>query len=349
MTQAYFIIPNLLYPSKDLLLSETEKSLTSLKALLKGAEEPISQTLCEAHQSGSVDLAWCWKVLTRSKETFATAPYRWLMHGGPRLAGEIWRLNLLSLNNDAVCGFFNPTEEAIEKISFALRAPLSQAGFVLQRWDASLYLTRKTPWDVTTREAETLLGKSISEADFSSLKEGASKAAWSVLTDLNTRLKALAIDGADALWIDGGGKLIDFYPPTQIRSVLADDDAILGWADASGILSQRMGKATGAASWPKDAPNGAVIAVLSQLKNPEITPNTKAWEKALTALTDSLTLLKEAARKRGCDEALIVACGKRMTKTFTVKLTNPKSLLARFTRSKEVDVVNVLNDESDTQ
>ncbi len=349
MTQAYFIIPNLLYPRKDLLLSESVKALTSLKALLKGAEGPISQTLCKTHHSGSVDLAWCWKVLTRSKETFATAPYRWLMLGGPRLAGEIWRLNLLSLNGNAVCGFFNPTEDAIEKISFALRSPLSQTGFVLQRWDASLYLTRKTPWGISTREAETLIGRTISENDLSSLKEGASKAAWNALTQLNTLLKSLAIEGADALWIDGGGKLIDFYPPTQIRSVLADDDAILGWADASGILSQRMGKATGASAWPKEAPNGAVIAVLSQLKNPTLTPNTEAWEKALTALTDSLTLLKEAARKRGCDEALIVACGTRMTKTFTVKLTNPKSLLARFTRSKEVDVVNTLNDESDTQ
>ncbi len=348
MTQAYFIIPNLLYPSKDLLRSESEKSLTSLKAILKGAEEPICQTLCEAHHSGSVDLAWCWKVLTRSKETFATAPYRWLMLGGPRLSGEIWRLNLLSLNDGVVCDFFDPTEQAIETISLALRAPLSQAGFVLQRWDASLYLTRKTAWGVTTREAETLVGKSISEHDFSS-QENSAESAWEVLTKLNTLLKSLAIDGADALWIDGGGKLIDFYPPTQIRSVLADDDAILGWADASGILSQRMGKARGATSWPKDAPNGAVIAVLSQLKDSSLTPNTKAWENALTALTNSFTLLKEAARKRGCDEALIVACGKRMTKTFTVKLTNPKSLLARFTRSKEVDVANTLCDESDGQ
>ncbi len=328
--------------------SESEKSLASLKALLKGAEDPICQTLCEAHQSGSVSLAWCWKVLTRSKEPFATAPYRWLMLGGPRLAGEIWRLNLLSLKGDAVSGFYSPTEDAIEKISLALRAPLSEAGFVLQRWDASLYLTRKTPWGITTREAETLIGRAFLENDLSS-RDDSKKSAWEVLKKLNTLLKDLAIDGADALWIDGGGKLIDFYPPTQIRSVLADDLAILGWADASGILSQRMGKARGATSWPQDAPNGAVIAVLPELQSEGLNPNTEAWENALTALTNQITLLKEAARKRGCDEALIVACGKRMTKTFTVKLTNPKSLLARFTRSKEVDVVNVLNDESDGQ
>ena len=349
MTQAYFIIPRLLRESKETADAVDPTVTAALSALLKGAEAPAEQTLVPSHMSGSTHLAWCWRVLTRSIEPFATAPYRWAMLGGPRFAGEIWRLSVLTKDESGrIAGFFSGDEKASEAISVALRGELQKEGFTLQRWDSSFFLTRKTPWGITAREAETLVGSLPTEANLqSSESEAAAKEAYAKVEKLNKVLTALSIPGADALWIDGGGLLEDFYPPTQIRSVLADDAAILGWADASGILCHRIAKATGAVNWPADAPNGAVLAVFSDLLKIAPQAETTDFNKATLSLCAQIATLKEAARKRGCDEALIVACGKRKTKTFSVKLTNPKSLLAKFAPTKKLDLASWLYEESD--
>lgn len=346
MTQAYFIIPGLLRENKETAEAADTAVVAALSALLKGAETPAEQTLVPAHMSGSTHLAWCWHVLTRSTEIFATAPYRWAMLGGPRFAGEIWRLSVLTKDEKGrIAGFFSGDEKASEGISVALRGELQKEGFTLQRWDSSFFLTRKTPWGITAREAETLVGSLPTEANLQSNESDAvAKEAYTKVEKLNKVLTALSIPGADALWIDGGGFLQDFYPPTQIRSVLADDAAILGWADASGILCHRVAKATGATNWPADAPNGALLAVFSDLLKEATSTD---YNKTTLGLCAQIAALKEAARKRGCDEALIVACGKRKTKTFSVKLTNPKSLLARFAPTKKINVTSWLYEESD--
>ena len=349
MTQAYFIIPGLLRESKEALDATDPTVVAALNALLKGAEPPAEQTLVPTHLSGSTHLAWSWRVLTRSNETFATAPYRWAMLGGPRFAGEIWRLSILRKDEKGrIAGFFSGNEKASEAISVALRGELQKEGFTLQRWDSSFFLTRKKPWRLTAREAETLVGTLPTEADLQNSETNTTATeAYAEVEKLNEILAGLSIPGADALWIDGGGLLQDFYPPTQIRSVLADDAAILGWADAAGILCHRVAKATGATNWPADAPNGAVLAVFSDLLKAAHQGGASEYNKAILSLCTQIATLKEAARKRGCEEALIVACGKRKTKTFSVKLTNPKSLLARFAPTKKIDLATWLYEESD--
>ena len=340
MTQAYFIVPGLLVPNRNAWKAISSEAIACVEKLTQGAEDWTEQTLAGPHQTGSAHLIWCWRVLTRSREAMATAPYRWVTQGGPRLSGQIWRLSLLHCDKNGDVLGKAPLTEAQQNRVYSTLYPLFQKdGFTLQRWDADFYLSRKTPWPVSVREVETLLGHAIpnEQGFFSDKAENVTKA-LSLLDTLTQAIQRLGIADLERLWIDGGGSIQDFYPPTQIRSVLSDDAAVLGWADSAGILNHRVGKITGALSWPSDAPRGAVLALFPNLYKAWIQCNWAEWNCALPKLAEQLITLKEAARLRGCDEALIVACGEKMTKTFAVKLTNPKSLLSRFRPQKSPDV-----------
>ena len=340
MTQAYFIVPGLLVPNRNAWKAISSEEIACVEKLTQGAEDWTEQTLAGPHQTGSAHLIWCWRVLTRSREAMATAPYRWVTQGGPRLSGQIWRLSLLHCDKNGDVLGKAPLTEAQQNRVYSTLYPLFQKdGFTLQRWDADFYLSRKTPWPVSVREVETLLGHAIpnEQGFFSDKAENVTKA-LALLDTLTQAIQRLGIADLERLWIDGGGSIQDFYPPTQIRSVLSDDAAVLGWADSAGILNHRVGKITGALSWPSDAPRGAVLALFPNLYKAWIQCNWAEWNCALPKLAEQLITLKEAARLRGCDEALIVACGEKMTKTFAVKLTNPKSLLSRFRPQKSPDV-----------
>ena len=340
MTQAYFIVPGLLVPNRNAWKAISSEAIACVGKLTQGAEDWTEQILAAPHQTGSAHLIWCWRVLTRSREAMATAPYRWVTKGGPRLSGQIWRLSLLHCDKNGDVLGKAPLTEAQQNHVYSTLYPLFQKdGFTLQRWDADFYLSRKTPWSVSVREVETLLGHAIpnEQGFFSDKAENVTKA-LALLDTLTQAIQRLGIADLERLWIDGGGSIQDFYPPTQIRSVLSDDAAVLGWADSAGILNHRVGKITGALSWPSDAPRGAVLALFPNLYKAWIQCNWAEWNRALPKLAEQLITLKEAARLRGCDEALIVACGEKMTKTFAVKLTNPKSLLSRFRPQKSPDV-----------
>lgn len=340
MTQAYFIVPGLLVPNRNAWKAISSEAIACVGKLTQGAEDWTEQILAGPHQTGSAHLIWCWRVLTRSREAMATAPYRWVTQGGPRLSGQIWRLSLLHCDKNGDVLGKAPLTEAQQNRVYSILYPLFQKdGFTLQRWDADFYLSRKTPWPVSVREVETLLGHAIpnEQGFFSDKAENVTKA-LALLDTLTQAIQRLGIADLERLWIDGGGSIQDFYPPTQIRSVLSDDAAVLGWADSAGILNHRVGKITGALSWPSDAPRGSVLALFPNLYKAWIQCNWAEWNCALPKLAEQLITLKEAARLRGCDEALIVACGEKMTKTFAVKLTNPKSLLSRFRPQKSPDV-----------
>ena len=340
MTQAYFIVPGLLVPNRNAWKAISSEAIACVEKLTQGAEDWTEQTLAGPHQTGSAHLIWCWRVLTRSREAMATAPYRRVTQGGPRLSGQIWRLSLLHCDKNGDVLGKAPLTEAQQNRVYSTLYPLFQKdGFTLQRWDADFYLSRKTPWPVSVREVETLLGHAIpnEQGFFSDKAENVTKA-LALLDTLTQAIQRLGIADLERLWIDGGGSIQDFYPPTQIRSVLSDDTAVLGWADSAGILNHRVGKITGALSWPSDAPRGAVLALFPNLYKAWIQCNWAEWNCALPKLAEQLITLKEAARLRGGDEALIVACGEKMTKTFAVKLTNPKSILSRFRPQKSPDV-----------
>jgi len=342
MAQTYLLIPGLLLPkSATAALSDT--TLQLLGKLTAGCAAPLEQALCAPEQSASPHLVWTWRVLTRSSKPFATAPYRWLIDNGPRLGGEIWRLTFFSTSPTGQVKCRSTLNEAqIETLCLALRVPLAEAGFTLQRWDKMLYLTRKHPWGVIVREAETLYGQTLSDKTYLACvdkTEGelAAQKAQTTLAKLNAVLATLRIASADALWIDGGGYAEDFYPPTKIRSVLADDPAILGWAQACGILNHRTGRATGASCWPNDAPNGECIAILETLYKAWLMRDWALWQAGLPGLTEQVQTLRVSARKRCCDALLLVACGQTRTKSFQAKLMDPRSILSRLAGPKPLD------------
>ena len=165
MTQAYFIVPGLLVPNRNVLKAIPPEAIACVEKLTQGAEDWTEQTLAESHQTGSAHLIWCWRVLTRSREAMATAPYRWVTQGGPRLSGQIWRLTLLHCDkNGGVLGKTSLTEAQQDRVYSVLYPLFQKEGFTLQRWDADFYLSRKTPWQVSVREVETLLGFQVKKA-----------------------------------------------------------------------------------------------------------------------------------------------------------------------------------------
>ena len=217
MTQAYFIVPGLLVPNRNAWKAISSEAIACVEKLTQGAEDWTEQTLAGPHQTGSAHLIWCWRVLTRSREAMATAPYRWVTQGGPRLSGQIWRLSLLHCDKNGDVLGKAPLTEAQQNRVYSTLYPLFQKdGFTLQRWDADFYLSRKTPWPVSVREVETLLGHAIpnEQGFFSDKAENVTKA-LALLDTLTQAIQRLGIADLERLWIDGGGSIQDFYPPTH--------------------------------------------------------------------------------------------------------------------------------------
>lgn len=144
MTQAYFIVPGLLVPNRNVLKAIPPEAIACVEKLTQGAEDWTEQTLAESHQTGSAHLIWCWRVLTRSREAMATAPYRWVTQGGPRLSGQIWRLTLLHCDgNRGVLGKTSLTEAQQDCVYSVLYPLFQKEGFTLQRWDADFFFPEK--------------------------------------------------------------------------------------------------------------------------------------------------------------------------------------------------------------
>lgn len=84
-----------------------------------------------------------WSVLTRRALPFTSAPYAWAVQNGPMLSGDIWSLTLSNRRKDGSLAPANLSHDDMEAACAALTPVLLDMGFVLQRWDPHLYLTRK--------------------------------------------------------------------------------------------------------------------------------------------------------------------------------------------------------------
>lgn len=344
MQQVYFLIPGLILPTEAKSAISTCSLETADKLSKSLIEAPIRQDFGSLPFSRSVHLIWAWSVLCRRALPFVTAPYVWSVNQGPQLANEVWSLTLAHADDEGRLAAVAPlTDEAVEAFACAMTVPLLEHGFQLQRWDRTLFLTRKRPWGVATRPFEALSGHAPdARVDLAASTEDASAvdAAVRDMNELNAALASAALTSAgtpiNALWISGGGCYSNFYPPTKIRSVLSDIDAITGWALAAGILNHRLGHITNAQQWPSDAPNGECIAVLDALYEPWLARNWALWESRLEGVVEQIDVLSQAARKKGCDHAVLVGCGETMTMTLVKKNNNPRSLLARLAGGRKV-------------
>ena len=164
--------------------------------------------------------------------------------------------------------------------------------------------------------------------------EGAEKSELiKLLGACETTLAAMG-SPAQTVWLCGGGGAFDYvYPPTKIRSVLTDNEAVKGWALAAGILLQRIGHVTGAESWLEDAPQGECIALIENLYEPWLKQDWQTWEVRIPEVCERIDVLSAASKKKGCDAALIVGTGDGFTVSCPKRLSSARSLLARLTGS----------------
>lgn len=345
MTQVYFLVPGLILPdeAKAHVSDETLACLTKLSSDLSA--QALMQPMGEGVFSRSVHLEWLWNVLMRGHGPAQTAAFAWPLEQGPQLfSNDVLRLDAGHLTETGTLESVTLSDEVIEAISSALTPILLAAGYTLQRWDKTLYVTTKETCVVYARPFEAMLGHRRDLAADLACAPGQTErlqAHIALLERLEKTLASLTLyDGArcvNALWLSGASRYFNVYPPTKIRSVLADDKTVLGWALAAGILNHRMGPAAGVTDWPKDAPNGACIALLEDLYAPWLAGDWALWSARVPALVEQLTALSASARRKGCDEALIVGCGQALTVTLPCR-NKPAAmnLLARLAGGKKL-------------
>lgn len=340
MSQVFVLIPGLLLPesAKKELTADAEQALAPLFSQL--AQDPMRQDLAHGVDEGSAHLLWAWAVITRKPFPIACAPYRWLIAEAPETATELWHLTLAHRDEKGALQALPaaPAAHDLDTLCERLRPTLDQAGFWLQRWDDALYLSRKKDWAIRTRPWAVLAGHAVRNSDWEG-EPDAVAAAQELINTLEEKLVSPDPISAgnctvNALWIHGGGRQRLFFPPTLLRSVLADDAAITGWGQAAGILNFRTGKAAGVTSWPQDCPRGDCLAVLNDLYEPWLKQDWGTWRTKLPqVVAQAQALVRDANQAKGCEQSLIVATGRCATLSLAAKVHNkPLSLLARLAR-----------------
>lgn len=143
MAQVYFLVPGLIPgpAAKDKISGATIDRLR--KTIGRLSDDPVLQPLGSSVFAKSVHLSWMWSVLTRRALPFTSAPYAWAVQNGPMLSGDIWSLTLSNRRKDGSLAPANLSHDDMEAACAALTPVLLDMGFVLQRWDPHLYLTRK--------------------------------------------------------------------------------------------------------------------------------------------------------------------------------------------------------------
>ena len=341
-TQAYLLVPGLIVPetARDFVPAQALECVKPLSENLAG--DALKQEIGEGVFSRSAHLSWLWSVLMRQNAPAQCAAYAWPVKQGPQLfSNDVFELHFAHADDAGVLHAVTLTDAQIEAVSLAATPVLAQSGFTLQRWDADFFLTRKTPWEVVARPFEAMAGfvrdfsRDLEPNPIVGAEPDACVRARAFVEDLESTVSALGLADAggravNAAWICAGGRYANVYPPTKIRSVLADDATVIGWALAAGILNHRMGPAAGVTEWPSDAPNGECIAVVDTLYEAWLSRDWTRWAQKLPETVEQIRALSLAARRKGCDQALVVGFGNAVSVSIPQKLTNPRSLLARF-------------------
>lgn len=341
-TQAYLLVPGLIIPegARNQIPTQALECVSSLSENLAG--DVLRQEIGEGVFSRSAHLTWLWSVLMRQSPPAQCAAYSWPVKQGPQLfSNDVFELHLAHVDGAGILHAAMLTDEQIESLSVVITPVLAQEGFTLQRWDAEFFLTRKTPWNVVARPFEAMTGFVRDYSRDLEINPGVQcapetgiqvRAFIEKLEQTVASLQLLDSEGRpiNAAWICAGGRYANVYPPTKIRSVLSDNPTVIGWALAAGILNHRMGPVTGVTEWPADAPNGECIAVIDSLYSAWLARDWARWTQQLPGTVEQVRALAQAARRKGCDQALIIGFGNAVSISIPLKLSNPRSLLARL-------------------
>lgn len=325
--------------------------------LLKGASAPSRAPLVETETlSQATHWVWLWAAFSGRGGLPVTAPYAWAALGGPRLATEVWRARPchLALSRDhlllASLAADPPGAQEIAARAPALRAAAAEAGFQLQELDGEWFLSRKTAWEIAVRPWESQLGATVGPHSVS----GPATLAWRKLlnevqmawheADLDETREAADRLTINGVWVDGGGRW-QRLPPSNFRSVLANEPAVRGWALAAGLApTQVCGVQDDWPAVPDPRRPGDRLAVLDDLVAPHRDEDWGAWLAALPALQARVERLAAGALAQGAREVRLVATGREQAST--VALTPPGWRFWR--RWQQQDVAAWLSEDIDT-
>lgn len=149
MTQVYFLIPGLLLPEAARPFLSAETLAVAGRITRAAAATPsrrcslpaLRQQVCIWRGSGGC--------LRESPCRLPQLPTPGLWIRGRNFRAKSGACTLLTMTARHLRTWTGRiTNDAAESLAQLLRAPLDQAGFVLQRWDQTFYLTRKTDWGV---------------------------------------------------------------------------------------------------------------------------------------------------------------------------------------------------------
>ncbi|MCI5850021.1 MAG: hypothetical protein MR009_00470 [Sutterellaceae bacterium] len=326
MSTAYYLLPGARLPeavAREVIGGTGRDALeriasglenVSVEQLASGITAPFA--LCPHH-------LWFWDIVPRGKTTPAHAAYSWLEDNGPTLGTEIWEVTPCRVSGGKFLGLGEDplTNSEVDACSPFLRKALARNGFVLQQWDNRWYATRMKDWPVVARPWECEEGRGLDEEALAGDRATAER----VMKEAGEALRAAppvaerrasGRPAPDTVWISGGGRQIRFYPPTLIRAVLSDEPVIRGWAKESGILCQYVGR-TSDGTWPREAPPGDVIAVVSDLWKPWLRRDWEAWLHALPGAAEKVERLRKGAEERESGEAVVVCFGRGNSATLT--------------------------------
>ena len=360
MSSAYFLIPGarLAAPlARELLETATREERDALLTIGAKSENPVMQAIAPRPFERAPHYAWLWRVLARKPRLPASAPALWVQSGGPSQDVQFWTLSALGLDAEgAVSGEVEIDDERMFfEITMALARELDRnraEGLRLQTSGHTWFVTRRVDWDAAAAPARALVGVRPDSAQLCGpdalavldLEARLDALLAGALSDVNEALRRAGRTPIGAFWLHGGGRDARFFPPTTIRSVAADDPVALGWANAAGILRDRLGSTRSRREtlWP-EAPEGDLIVLFEELYEPWLRGDLAAWRKALLELASRLTLWRDAARARHAEDHVTVLFGTGTSATLTPKKAGLLSLLQR---SKSVDPALWLSDDA---
>ncbi len=334
MTQAFILIPGGRLPAdvaSDVLNRCSLEEKHALTTIGAGAGQAVEQTLDTAVYRRAPHLVWLWRVITRRPAPPQEAPWRWLALGGREQATQFWSVDPITLVDGRISKVTPELSfDEFMKLTIAVEPLFMKAGFRMQMWDNIWFGTRKEDWQVVTAPRMAMTGLTIDELPITGDEADAARqlfrAVAEVLKDhpVNIEREKAGLPRIDALWVSGGGHEQLFFPPTLIRSVASNDAAVRGWANASSILIERIGKNTG--DWP-EAPSGDVIAEADELYDAWLRQDWDAWRAELPAVARKVTDYREHAKRFGVDTTLVIAFGDGRSVTLAPE---GKSLLKKL-------------------
>lgn len=311
MSQAFILMPGARLPANaapGVLASLTPAESDALSQLGLGCGAAHAQRLGTAAFARAPHLTWLWSVLTGKALPPREAPWRWLALGARELAPEMWALEPYALDAE---GRAAPDAPALSEADFfaltgAIEPVFAKRGFRFQIWDTKWFLTRAEDWPAVCEPRMAVTGKR--PADFAVEGEAAALTR-EMLAEADAALRSrpeAARLGIAGLWLWGGGHEMLFFPPTLVRSVACDDPAVLGWANAAGILKQYLGPDAG--RWP-EAPEGDAIAVIGCLYPAWLEGDWQRWKAALPQAAAKMASYRAAAEERGAEALVPVLFG----------------------------------------